>query len=329
MNTRTFPTLIFLVTLILCLSSCGKDDTNEPQESPSNFFRLETFEVDVTPKERLVKILFQVSDYDGKGVGSITEDDLDVYENGGRIDLEGDLTITRDSTPYHLKTVMLLDLTRSVEGLVGQIKSACIAMINKKLPEQEIAIYTFDASTRLVLDFTSDPTTLITAINSIPETDLVNSTNLYGAVIAVSDLWEDSYSLQSITDGSLIIFTDGRHNATPAITLNDALAALNGKKRFVAALTSPDLDETSLKLLAGETDRYFIADDISALETMFLDIQAEIQRLSNSVYYMHYQSPITDPTPFENELQVEIKNNSNRGTDSRIKETFNSAGFGL
>jgi len=329
MNTLTFLKKLCCLSLIVFLASCGKDNSSDPKETPNNYFRLNAFEVDVIPKDRLVKILFQASDYEGKGVGSITKDDLMVFENGGLIDLEGDLKITRDSTPYNLKTVMLLDLTRSVEGMVGQIKSACIAMINKKLPTQEIAIYTFDASTKLVLDFTSSPSELIAAINSIPETDLVNSTNLYGAIIEVSDLWTDSYSLESITDGSLIIFTDGRHNATPAITLNDAVRSLEGKKRYVAALTGADLDETSLKILADEDERYFIAEDITSLERMFLDIQADIQRLSNSIYYMDYQSPITDPTPFDNELQVEVKNNANRGEDRLIKEEFSSEGFGL
>jgi len=315
---------LFLLTLI----SCGKEET-QPTEDPAVFYRLNAFEIDVTPKDRLVKILFKVTDFEDNGVANITESDLRVLENGGRIDTEGDLTITRDSIPFNLKTVMLLDLTRSVEGLVGQIKEACIAMINSKLPQQEIAIYIFDSNTRLLQDFTTNRNALITSINSIPETNLLNSTNLYGAVIDVSNLWTDNYSLQSITDGSLIIFTDGRHNATQAITLNDAIASLGPKKRFVAALNSEDLDETALKELAGDPDRYFKAENVTALQSMFLEIQAEIKRLSNSIYYMYYQSPITDPTPFDNTLQVEVKDNSNRGSDRMIQEVFNSEGFGL
>ncbi|MEM9824858.1 MAG: VWA domain-containing protein, partial [Bacteroidota bacterium] len=314
---------------LLIFASCSKEETLPAPSDPQNFYRLNAFEVDVTPKFRQVKILFQATDFSHNGISDITEDDLDVFENGNRIDLEGDLTITRDSTPFNLQTVLLLDLTRSVEGLVEQIKTASIAMINQKLPDQEIAIYTFDANTRLVQDFTRDRADLIAAINSIPETDLVNSTNLYGAVRDMADLWEDNYTIESITDGSVIIFTDGRHNATPNITLNDAMVALQGKKRFVAALSSPDLDETSLKTLAEREDRYFKADDVAGLESMFLAIQGEIQRLSNSIYYMYYQSPITDPSPYENQLRIEVKNNANRGSDRLIDETFNSQGFGL
>ena len=201
-------------------------------------------------------------------------------------------------------------------------------LVQKKLPEQEIAIYTFDSHTQQRQAFTANTTALLAAIDAIPETGLVNSTNLYGAVIDVAGLWQDNYTIDGIVDGSLIIFTDGRHNASQSVTLNDALNALDNRRAYVAALNSPDLDEGALQALAKESDRYFKAEDVAGLEQMFLDIQTEIQALSNSIYFLYYQSPITDPAPYENDLKIEIRNNSNHGSDGRIVETFNSAGFG-
>lgn len=318
---------LFLFISLLFITSCGKDEIRT-NPNPGTFIRLETIGIDVTPKDREVEILFRATDFDHQGVSGLTVEDLDVFENGGSIDREGDLTITRDSIPFDLKTVLLLDLTRSVEGLVPQIKAACISMINQKLPEQQIAIYTFDANTELLQNFTNDQAALIAAVNTIPETDLVNSTNLYGAIEAMEGLWTDVYDINGIEDGSLIIFTDGRHNATPNITLDDALRAIDGKKRYVAALTSPDLDEASLKILAQSDDRYYKAADVTGLKNMFLNIQEEIQKSSSSIYYMYYQSPITDPAPFENTLRVEMKNNTNTLRDGFLEETFNSEGFG-
>lgn len=310
------------------MTACGKEEIRT-NPNPGTFTRLETIGMNVIPKDREVQILFRATDFDHQGVSGLKVEDLDVFENDGTIDREGDLTITRDAIPFKLKTVLLLDLTRSVEGLVPQIKAACIAMINQKLPEQEIAIYTFDANTDLLQNFTADKAALIAAINTIPETDLVNSTNLYGAIEEMEGLWDDIYNITGIEDGSLIIFTDGRHNATPNITLSDALRAIDGKKRFVAALASPDLDEASLITLAQSEDRYFKAADVNGLQNMFLSIQEEIQKSSNSIYYMYYQSPITDPSPFQNTLRVEVKNNRNTQADAFIEETFNSEGFGL
>ena len=169
---------------------------------------------------------------------------------------------------------------------------------------------------------------MIAAVDALPETGLVNSTNLYGGVIDVANLWEDSYSIEGIVDGSLVIFTYGRHNASQAVTLSDALDALGSRRAYVAALNSPDLDEGALQSLAKNQDRYFKADDVAGLEQMFVDIQSEIQALSNSIYFLYYQSPISDPTPYENDLKIEIKNNANVGGDGRIIESFNSIGFG-
>jgi hypothetical protein len=74
--------------------------------------------------------------------------------------------------------------------------------------------------------------------------------------------------------------------------------------------------------------RYFKVGDTAGLEQMFIDIQSEIQSLSNSIYFLYYQSPISDPAPYLNELTIEIKDNLNHGNDSQILELFNSEGFG-
>ena len=317
---------ILIFSLLLAFVSCKKD-RNSPVNN-DNFYRLNAFETGVNPDMRQVRILFQVTDYDRNGVPGLTESDFIVTENGGRIDSEANLKIDPDSIPFALKTVLLLDVSSSVTDFVPQIKAATKSLVNQKLPNQEIAIYTFAAQPELVLDFTTDQTALINAIDALPEDGLVNSTNLYGGIIAVANLWEDKYSIDEIEDGSLIVFTDGRHNATQALTLSDAKSAISGKKVYIAALSSPDLDEASLKQLASEGDHYFLADNIAALENTFLNIQTEITNLSKSIYYMFYQSPISDPTPFENELKVEVKNNKNPESDRLILEEFNSAGFG-
>lgn len=317
-----------LVGLFLLIAvGCNKDDDFLPADL-STFYRLSSFEVGVVPATRTVQVLFQAKDYYFKGVSSLTEADFVVTENNGNIDSEADLRVGRSSIPFSLKTVLLLDITRSVEGLVPQIKDAAKLLVEKKLPEQEIAIYTFDAETIKRQSFTTDAASLIAAIDAIPETGLVNSTNLYGGVIDVANLWDDNYSIDGIVDGSLIIFTDGRHNASQSVSLNDALDALDDRRAYVAALQSPDLDEGALQSLAKDNERFFKAEDIAGLEQMFVDIQEDIQSLSNSIYFLYYQSPITDPSPYENNLQIEIRQNANLGGDNKIIEQFNSVGFG-
>lgn len=316
-----------LLLLLTAAIGCNKDDDALPSDL-SKFYRMKRFEVGVIPEQRMVQVLFQVTDYYGKGVSTLTEDDFIVTENKGKIDSEADLRVGISSIPFELKTVLLLDITRSVEGLVPQIKDAARSLVEMKLPDQQIAIYTFDSETHEVQAFTKNKQELLDAIDDIPETGLVNSTNLYGAVMDVAGLWEDSYAIDGIVDGSMVIFTDGRHNASQTITLSDALNALGTRRAYVAALNSPDLDEVALKTLANDPERYFKAEDSAGLEQMFTNIQAEIQSLSNSIYFLYYQSPISDPTPYLNELVIEIKDNLNSGKDSQVLELFNSEGFG-
>ncbi len=323
----TFAKFSFVLLLLVAAFGCKKDD-NSPPEDLSQYYRMKRFEVGVVPEQRMVQVLFQVTDFNDKGVSSLEAKDFIVTENKGKIDSEADLRVGISSIPFELKTVLLLDITRSVEGFVPQIKTAARSLVESKMPDQQIAIYTFDAQTKQVQAFTKNKADLLNAIDGIPETGLVNSTNLYGAVIDVADLWEDSYTIDGIVDGSMVIFTDGRHNASQTVTLAQAKAALKSRRAYVAALNSPDLDEVSLKALANDPDRYFKADDSAGLEQMFIDIQAEIQSLSNSIYFLYYQSPISDPTPFLNELTIEIKDNINHGKDSQILELFNSEGFG-
>jgi uncharacterized protein YegL len=316
-----------LLLLLVATVGCHKDNDGLPSDL-SKFYRMKSFEVGVIPEQRTVQVLFQVTDYDGKGVSSLKAENFSVTENDGKIDSEADLRVGISSIPFELKTVLLLDITRSVEGFVPQIKTAARSLVESKLPEQQIAIYTFDSETHAVQPFTKSKAELLAAIDAIPETNLVNSTNLYGAVIEVAGLWEDNYTIDGIVDGSMVIFTDGRHNASQSITLAQAKSALGTRRAYVAALSSPDLDEASLKSLANSTDRYFKAEDSAGLEKMFTDIQAEIQSLSNSIYFLYYQSPISDPTPYLNELVIDIKDNVNNGKDSQILELFNSEGFG-
>ena len=318
---------ISLVFVLVVVVGCKKEEDLGPADL-SNFYRLKSFEVGVVPEQRMVQVLFQVTDYYKKGVPDLAKEDFIVTENKGKLDSEADLRVGRSSIPFELKTVLLLDITRSVEGFVPQIKEAAKSLVEMKLPEQQIAIYTFDSGTHEVQSFTNNKAQLLAAINAIPETDLVNSTNLYGAVMEVADLWEDAFTIDGIVDGSLVIFTDGRHNATQSLTLTHAKNALANRRAYVAALASPDLDEVSLKTLANDPDRYFKAEDSAGLEQMFLDIQSHIQSLSNSIYFLYYTSPISDPIPYLNELNIQVKDNLNTNPDGWIKEYFNSEGFG-
>lgn len=296
-------------------------------------YTMTSLDQDVIPAERRVTVLFQVNDESGQGVGGLTDANFRIAENGRLVGVEARPSFSPQTIPFTIRTVLLLDLSSSVEGLVPQIKQAAITLVNSKLPNQEFSIYRFDSQATLVQDFTSNSTTLINAIQSLPETGLVNSTNLYGAIRTAAGTWEDLYATDSILDGSIVLFTDGYHNAN-SLTVNDALTALRKsdgtrKKMFVAALNSPDLSRVPLQQLTADTPERFVeASNISELASAFVEIQNGIANRSNSLYLLNYQSPITDPASREEKLEIAILGNSNLGSTGRISTEFNSRGFG-
>jgi len=312
--------------------SANKDDGSCTYDEDRSFV-MRNFGVFVDPTVRQVRVLMQVQNEEGRGVGGLLPGDFVVAENGRKIGVESNATISAETIPFEIPTVLLLDLSSSVEDLVPQIKQATMALINNKTENQQIAVYVFDKETRLVQDFTADAAVLVAAVAAIPETELFDSTNLYGAIIDVSQTWQDEVSMERIVDGSLVIFTDGFHNADPNLKIQDAVEAmLNAdgelKKIYVAALDGPDLDRGPLQQLSFSTMGFFEVSDISALQQIFLDIQGEITDLSNSFYLLDYTSPITNPEANDESLEVAILGNANLDASGRIRAAFDSEGFG-
>ena len=314
-------------------SRSANTDDGSCTYDPGRFYFLTELDISVDPQAREVRVLLQVKDDDGHGVAGLGEADFVVAENGRKVGVESNVTVSTSAIPFTIPTVLLLDMSSSVQGLVPQIKEAVTTLVSAVTGNQQFAIYVFDSETELIQDFTSDAATLTKAVGLIREEDLVPSTNLYGAIIDVADRWEDVVSLMGIVDGSLVVFTDGFHNADPSLTVQDAIDSMMGadgelKKIYVAALNTEDLERAPLKRLTFSTSGFFEADYISGIEQVFLDIQQEITALSRSFYLLTYTSPITNPEANDELLEVAILGNSNTEDEGRIRARYDSEGFG-
>ena len=305
------------------ITSCKKNESKAKYD-----YQMTEYDVQVKPNDRQVSILFQVIDANGVGVDKLVENNFNVLENNEPVSSEAGIRIDPSLIPSKLRTVLLLDISGSVANFMGQLKEASIALINNQLDGQEFAIYTFDKDVKMIQDFTTNKTTLISKINAIPETDLINSTNLYGALVEVTNgthfEWVDKYTIDEIFATNLVLFTDGRDNAGSGISLDDVLKSIDKKGVFVAALKSDDLKEEPLKKIA--TQAYVIAESTDQLSAKFVEVQGEIEKLANSLYYIYYTSTITNSANKENTLEIKINDNTDRVGNS-IKTTFNSAGF--
>lgn len=326
-----FNFLSVCVTFFMLLGCSDDDQVSLPfNKTPGNgeFFRLKDFgQVDVIPENRQVRVLVRVTDSIGFGVTDLKKTDFEVLENNiDKVnDVEANTKIDPDSIPFTIKTVLLLDVSSSVEGKIGEIKTAVKELIQAKVADQEFAIYTFDSKVELVSEFTSNTTDLLSAVNALEETGLDASTNLYRGIIEASKAWEDNISIDRIEEGSMIVFTDGKHNADPGIQVGDAINAIGEKSVFVAALDGPNLDEPTLVDIAGAENRYLFASDVSGLANVFLDIQDKILTQSKSIYYITYTSPIS--VPGTQNLKIFIQDNRNPGPDCMVEKAFSTNGF--
>lgn len=328
---------LFIVTLCLfvstvLLSSCGDDDLPglpfNKQPGNGEFYRLTAFgPVDVIQAERQVRVLVRVTDSLELGVKDLKPADFIVLENNeDKVgDVEANTKIDPETIPFTIKTVLLLDISSSVEGKIADIKNAVRSLIQSKVTNQEFAIYTFDSKVTKIQDFTSDLSTLINAVNKVPEGELDASTNLYRAIITASKAWNDNIGIDLIEEGSMIIFTDGKHNADPNLSASEVINAIGQKSVFVAALDGPNLDEEVLKEIAGGEGKYLFADDVDGLSSVFLNIQEKILTQSKSIYYITYTSPIS--VGGTQNLKILIDENRNPGRDCLVEKSFSTNGF--
>mgnify|MGYP000604449735 CR=1 FL=1 len=102
----------------------------------------------------------------------------------------------------------------SIKNSLPAIKTAALSLINKIADNQEIAVYEFSETPILLTDFTSDKAVLEAAVNSI-EVDFI-TTNLYGSIITGLSKINNSYSLDGIEEGYLVVLSDGNDKEAPA-----------------------------------------------------------------------------------------------------------------
>lgn len=314
--------------------NCSYSTNNPTDPCTSNAFyvnRLGSVETNIAIDR--VSMLFQVLDYQKKGVPNMTDKNkyslLD-YGQEMTTNLEADVQIEAFGTiPTQIYTALVIDISKSVEGFVSDIKDAASAFVNQSMDEQQIAVYTFDGNAPVRrINYTTNKAQLLSAINSIPETNLGTSTNLYEALTYVEgELPDDIYTTSQIRQSSILVFTDGRETANPTpAALNAVKTALSGRTVFVAALQSSDLDASTLSNdIASTSENYFLANNINELESKFTSIQSDIENLSKSVYWLYYTSPRKGNNDWNIELR--IKSNCNTGYNSAATGVYNSNGF--
>ncbi|GHV72251.1 hypothetical protein FACS1894201_00410 [Bacteroidia bacterium] len=278
----------------------------------------------------LVDMMVHVRDQDGKGASYLEDEDFEVWEDDVLTKSTETHSYVRkmDAIPFVIKTALVLDFTSSLDAYnaqgINKMKAAVKNLIETKASNQEYAIVLFSNSAVLWQDFTDSVDLLMQRIDAIDPDDAVNTTKLYdGYKKGLDILQPDVFENRFVQRNFRIVFTDGQDQSSIA-TLSQCVTARGNRPVYVMGLG--DVDASVLQQLAYPSSNYKPLANISELESMFSQIQAEILRDVNSLYQLSYMSPKRGET---HNLKLRIKNNTNTNTSvtSYASATFDATNF--
>jgi VWFA-related protein len=274
---------------------------------------------DETEAPNFVKTLFEVIDNEGYPVSDLTLQDLEIYDDGELISPSESFLLLEQylQNNYVMKVALVLDNSTSLRDDLDEIKNAANDFVdNITDAHHKIAIYKFSETTELVQDFTSDVNLLHNAINSLPIGQ--PSTDLYGAVITGTSAYEENVDRLNFETGATVIFTDGT-DTQGSHTLEQALEATQDKRVYTVGL-GEEINPEILQEIGNSG--FFYIEETNELINVFQQIKEDIERYSQSFYWLTYASPKRGSNMHT--LVIMAKDNP---INSYLETVYSSAGF--
>ncbi|MCK5875196.1 MAG: VWA domain-containing protein [Alcanivoracaceae bacterium] len=219
-------------------------------------------------------------------------------------------------TNLTLRTALVLDISRSFTALdIDVIKQAAQVAVDGMQPFQLVSIFVFDGSVTQLTGYTDDQVALTAAIDAIPRDPFLrdSSTNLYGAVLAAGQSWQDFVLIDTADIGFAILITDGTHNTT-AQTYSDIEDDVEGRQFFAVGIGA-SVDVTALREitddLTGSKGNVIQVSDTSGLAGAFAQITQRQVALASGLHVVYYLAPERDTGGSdERSFTVQVRDNS-------------------
>lgn len=302
---------------------------------PNRFVQLEKLNFEAALPS-VISVLFKTTDRYGNAVAGLSTSDFQLLEDGQPVSAtETSLSIVpHEELPFALKTVIMIDVSSSIlPADLEQIKTAVRSLLvdeagnSTLLPQQQIALYSFNDTVVRLKDFSTNLPSIISTIDQIQPAIAITPTNLYGAIIEGTSQWTDSFDISQITQGNLIVITDGADTAS-RYTYNEALQATVNKSVYTLGVGDQIANDVLTNL--GTSGSYSL-NNFDELGNTLRNINNQVKDTANSFYYLHYASPkrrAEGPlAASDHRIQLSLVNNANTGAASTIEDTFNSAEF--
>ena len=236
----------------------------------------------------LVSLNVTATDNGGKYVTDLSEEDIEVFEDGAKQKLT---FFSRTQQPISL--ALLLDTSASMDERMGIAQEAAVGFAKQLHKEDQAQVIDFDSQVRVLADFTNDAAALEKAIRSTAPN---GSTSLYNAIyIALKELKRVKSATTDIRRQAIVLLSDG--DDTSSLVEFDEV--LNLAKRsevviYAIGLRAGEIGrrefkeaEFVLKQLATETGgRAFFVTDARELAKIYQGIWDELA----SQYALAYSS---------------------------------------
>jgi tight adherence protein B len=213
---------------------------------------------------------------------ALTAGDVQVTENGNPV-VDETLVPASLVDRRTFGTVLVLDASESMLGRpIASAVAAARAFASRRNPNQQLALVTFNGSSKVALPFTTSRTKIDAALAQTPT--VAYGTYIYDAVARGEALLTDA----GIQAGSIVVLSDGADTGSKATAASVAAAArAHHVKLYSIGLHSPRFDPTTLRSLAqlggGE---YTLAASTKDLTPLFDQLGARLA----SEYLLRYKS---------------------------------------
>lgn len=207
-----------------------------------------------------------------------------------------------------LFAVLSLDLSNSIvdAGATGDVVNAAQSFVDALVRDApssyryQVAVQVFGRTdaTRLVQNFTSDYEALTDVLDGLRSSPGLGTTNLYGAYGSALAELERRAATADIVDQTLLIVTDGRHEAgdfenqrAAALTARED-AAENGVDVYSVAVNAPPADLPFLEELATDPSFFDVVTAADEIRDAFERTAENLRRLPEATYVVGICTPV-------------------------------------
>lgn len=228
---------------------------------------------------RLVEAYASVFDRHGSPLPGLTQDRFQVFDGG-----QPQEVFAFEGAKDNVRCALLLDVTGSMNSFLPALKSAVARFVDALRPDQEVALYTFTTSLRLLQPFTSDKKAVK---QSLLRLTAGGGTALFDAVSNVSRDLESQKGKKA-----LVLFTDGADNASAlGASAASRRAQLSGVPIYAIAegdaIRNHELVKTLDKLAEDSGGLMFRLDKPAKIGEVFSAIVHDL----DSTYLLQWKMP--------------------------------------